>query len=745
MRRVKRTALVLAGLVVISVGLVAAVRSQPFGLQARYYRGSGCSGSPAISTIDGQLAPDTLAAYAAALGERYCAIWDGFLFAPANRSYVFSLRSDDGSRLYVDGMLVVDNWGDHAPLSVAATQPLESGPHRVRVEYRQSGGRADLELRWDAQKEGVLERVRPHELSPARIGTRTWRLRPRLVFATLALALAWSVLVASLAGLPAARWLLRRLRADPVAGRLAASAIGASLVLSVVGIWWGLPGQGWAPDELMPIDVLLGLRQSFAHGWTPGKYPPGHIYLLAVVYAPFAGAAKAGLLELTSPDAYAVLWIVARAVSVVMATAIIALAYLTGRELYGARAGAFAALVLALTVPLSFYAKTANLDVPYVAWFALAFWFYARIVTRGHQADYYGYAVAMALAIGTKDQAYALLLLPSLHIAWLTWRAGRSARDLHARPVTRLLGPAAAGVLVLAGVHNLPFNFSGFVTHVREILGPASSGYRAFDPGPTGQLRLLADILPTFRWMFGWSGLVLIGLGCWRLSRRTPSQRHLWILWPVASYYVTFVAVVGYHYDRFFLPVAVVLSLFGGLGLEWLLDRGGWAAARRALASAAIAVMAWRALSVDAMMLNDSRYDVERWLHGRVEHGATVAWEGNPVYLPRLQRFDARYLAPSIADTQRDLPRFIVVNTQHSRRYEPGSGREAWWTWLQSEQSPYRIAYRRKNRPAWSALSYEERLYQGVDDPLTTIGKINPEIVVFERRERLLRERRPAG
>ena len=63
-----------------------------------------------------------------------------------------------------------------------------------------------------------------------------------------------------------------------------------------------------------------------------------------------------------------------------------------------------------------------NLDVPYLFWFALSFYFYANVVKRNRPGDLYGYAVAATLAICTKDQAYGLYLLPTLHIALLAWR-----------------------------------------------------------------------------------------------------------------------------------------------------------------------------------------------------------------------------------------------------------------------------------------------------------------------------------
>jgi len=51
--------------------------------------------------------------------------------------YVFALLSDDGSRLFLDGVPVIDNDCQHPPdLRIAAVQ-LGGGGHRIRVSYFQ--------------------------------------------------------------------------------------------------------------------------------------------------------------------------------------------------------------------------------------------------------------------------------------------------------------------------------------------------------------------------------------------------------------------------------------------------------------------------------------------------------------------------------------------------------------------------------------------------------------------------------
>lgn len=49
--------------------------------------------------------------------------------------YQFTLSSSDGSRLYIDDKLVVDDDGRHLPKSAAGTVTLAAGQHTVRVDY----------------------------------------------------------------------------------------------------------------------------------------------------------------------------------------------------------------------------------------------------------------------------------------------------------------------------------------------------------------------------------------------------------------------------------------------------------------------------------------------------------------------------------------------------------------------------------------------------------------------------------
>jgi alpha-L-fucosidase len=76
------------------------------------------------------------------VGRRYL----GFVEVERDDVYVFALRSDDGSRLWIDGERVVDNDGLHVPEERRGTIALAQGWHALRVDYFNKTGGADLAL-----------------------------------------------------------------------------------------------------------------------------------------------------------------------------------------------------------------------------------------------------------------------------------------------------------------------------------------------------------------------------------------------------------------------------------------------------------------------------------------------------------------------------------------------------------------------------------------------------------------------
>src|SRR5262249_5337096 len=76
----------------------------------------------------------------------YAIKFDGVFKLDRDGEYQFTLHSDDGSKLWVDGQLVVDNDGIHAPAAKSGKAKLTKGVHKVLVGFIQAGGGAELEV-----------------------------------------------------------------------------------------------------------------------------------------------------------------------------------------------------------------------------------------------------------------------------------------------------------------------------------------------------------------------------------------------------------------------------------------------------------------------------------------------------------------------------------------------------------------------------------------------------------------------
>ena len=61
----------------------------------------------------------------------------------------FRTGSDDGSTLYIDGSLVVNNNNFQGTTFVQSTVNLTPGPHNIDVEFYQGGGGAAMFAQWD--------------------------------------------------------------------------------------------------------------------------------------------------------------------------------------------------------------------------------------------------------------------------------------------------------------------------------------------------------------------------------------------------------------------------------------------------------------------------------------------------------------------------------------------------------------------------------------------------------------------
>lgn len=76
----------------------------------------------------------------------YGLIFTGYINVNENATFEFSLYSDDGSRLYIDDELIIDNDGDHARYEKSAGVAMQAGLHKIKIAYFDDGPGSTLKV-----------------------------------------------------------------------------------------------------------------------------------------------------------------------------------------------------------------------------------------------------------------------------------------------------------------------------------------------------------------------------------------------------------------------------------------------------------------------------------------------------------------------------------------------------------------------------------------------------------------------
>jgi hypothetical protein len=155
------------------LGLVRPTLRAGDGLTAHYFANADWDGRPTRSFVDSRISTARMRArWNGSPPARFSARWAGYLTVGHAGRYRFTTTSDDGSQLFIDGRLLVDNGGSHSRVTRSAEIDLAPGPHRLRLDYVQFGGDAELMWTW-ARNGGPDSRVPAWVLSRRAAGYDT--------------------------------------------------------------------------------------------------------------------------------------------------------------------------------------------------------------------------------------------------------------------------------------------------------------------------------------------------------------------------------------------------------------------------------------------------------------------------------------------------------------------------------------------------------------------------------------------
>lgn len=85
------------------------------------------------------------------MSDHFYVRWTGRIKVPRDGKLTFFTESDDGSRLWIDGKVVIDNGGLHAMEEKSGEVDLKAGEHDLKVELFENDGDVGCKLSWESQ------------------------------------------------------------------------------------------------------------------------------------------------------------------------------------------------------------------------------------------------------------------------------------------------------------------------------------------------------------------------------------------------------------------------------------------------------------------------------------------------------------------------------------------------------------------------------------------------------------------
>ncbi len=117
---------------------------------AEYFANPNLAGGPVLTRYENQLNTNWGGGSPGqgVPADNFSARWTGDFWFDAG-TYRFSHLSDDGLRIWVDDLLVVDDWQDQQAAWSFVDHVIPRGTHTVRVEYYERTGGAQVQVAWE--------------------------------------------------------------------------------------------------------------------------------------------------------------------------------------------------------------------------------------------------------------------------------------------------------------------------------------------------------------------------------------------------------------------------------------------------------------------------------------------------------------------------------------------------------------------------------------------------------------------
>ncbi|MFH2107045.1 MAG: phospholipid carrier-dependent glycosyltransferase [Chrysiogenia bacterium] len=431
-------------------------------------------------------------------------------------------------------------------------------------------------------------------------------------------------------------------------------AVLTGLILRLWGIHWGFPRVDLSPDELNVWNISAGLS------W---QDLDTHFYNYSglTFYLNFFSAQLARLFGVTLHPHTILL--INRLWSVFFGTLTIPLAYLAARDFFSeAKAGAWAAWMVALLPIHVWHSHFGTSDISLVFWITAAFWLALRAFQKPGAARFILGGLAVGVAIGVKFNGM-LAGIFFLAAALASWWEKRIRSFPQAMLFLFLAGAAAmVGFFLVSpfSIIHLKATVSAFFFESAHVKG----GHYGFDLSPGGwpYIPYIYQFFSAFPFSFGLPLYLaaVSGVAFFILSRK-KTEVLLGLAFPFL--YLGIVASWKFVPSRYYLPVLPITLILASWGAFRLFSASrGWLRAMAWLLAVPLFAytLAYDISTVDRFR-SDTRLEAAQWAERELPPKSRIILV-DPI-------FDRRFIVP--ADSPGPMPFSVSLSTVMGKSYMP--------------------------------------------------------------------------
>jgi hypothetical protein len=250
------------------------------------------------------------------------------------------------------------------------------------------------------------------------------------------------------------------------------------------------------------------------------------------------------------------------------------------------------------------------------------------------------------------------------------------------------------------------------------------------DATPSGLEQLAAMSVSLYCQIVG-PLLVALTISGLAVLAATGRARRVWIVLSIpVGYWLTFVGVVGYVYDRYLIAMVVTLAVLAGAGWAWIVERMPQGRTFLVVRAALLVAVLAPTVVLNTKLADDSRRHAERWMRETLTGDPVVLGTGSPMYLPNLYPFlhqtEPRSSAENLLSWNADV--IVVYEEWFDRRFQPPLERVQ--QALRAAGYRERFANGRETPRPWAAF-----LWSGlnIESGLSNLSKIDPPLEIWVR------------